>query len=823
MSRFDRLLELFDAATAATDPAERERILIDGCGDDAAMLAELRQLIATEVPPDFLEQKPPPQQLGEYHLLHELDQGGAGVVWVAHQPALDRKVAIKVLASGPGTSRAQIERFHREALAVSRLEHAHIVPIHGQGETQGLHWFAMQLVDGHSLAQEIALQRESGPDGRRPLLPTFGTGAWFAAIAGICADAADALQYAHQNELVHRDIKPQNLLLDQRSNVLIVDFGIARDERLGSLTETGTIAGSWPYMSPEQARIEKLPVDHRTDIYSLGVVLYELLTLTRPHQGTTSQEVIDSIRRAPPRAVRLRNPGAPRDLETICMAAMARMPAERYATAAALRDDLRRFLDHQTILRQPPSLPARLRQWLRHRRRPITLAATALIALGLGTTVPTAVIAAGERSMLIRRCEALLRAEDLGNWSEVVLASLWRDLRGAAAAPEVVAARTRLQGYRDELLAQCRQQARSPVLDPSPEDRAAATLRNSQLVWRAQSLDPSTPIPADLLGNPFFAAVDLAVVDPRGGPLAANVGVAFVDSLTTLPEPERDLGPAPIEHLRLRAGLYHFHVRGAAFGERVFTRQVELQELRTFQLPVYPIADPTAGMVLVPEGILHLEADGPPSGLAGTPTRVPAFYLDRCEVSVGEYRQYLRSTGRSAPYGFDQLGPEMDRRPVAFVTSDQALAYAEWAGKRLPSLAEWMLAARGSGPSPRRFPWVDDDLRGNANEPADFDGTNASRLAAYQRHTVAVDSTPLSCTPLGIFELLGNVEEWTESFGIDRNGDVIVARADRRVVVGGPWFRRTPDSDLRIVQFADSGPLHASYCRGFRCARSTSP
>jgi hypothetical protein len=179
---------------------------------------------------------------------------------------------------------------------------------------------------------------------------------------------ADALHCAHEHGLVHRDVKPQNLLLQENRRVQVGDFGLVRDESLGSLTRTGELAGTPYYMSPEQAKIVRASVDHRTDVYSLGVVLYELATHQRPFEGKTSADVLTKIRDTHPSGLRSLNPHLPRDLETICLKAMAKEPRDRYATAAELRDDLRRFLAHEAIVAKPPTWLAHAGRWMRRHR-----------------------------------------------------------------------------------------------------------------------------------------------------------------------------------------------------------------------------------------------------------------------------------------------------------------------------------------------------------------------------------------------------------------------------------------------------------------------
>ncbi|MCU0867341.1 MAG: bifunctional serine/threonine-protein kinase/formylglycine-generating enzyme family protein [Planctomycetes bacterium] len=846
--RFRRLREAFDRATAETDPERRERILLAACGDDAAMLAELRAMLAAEPPSDFLDgampeldAAPMPRRLGEFELIHPIGSGGSATVWRAQQPSLNREVAVKVMTAGPGTPDSLVDRFHREPLAAAKLAHPHIVPVLAEGRVHDTHWFAMQLVDGHGLDVELRLQRQRAPNDPLPLLPSFGTGAWFAAVAKLCADAADALHTAHQHGIVHRDVKPANLLLTRQGNVLVADFGIARDERFGSLTEPGAIAGTWHYMSPEQARVTSAPIDHRTDIYSLGVVLYELLTRRRPFEGKTSFEVIDQLRQAPARPVRKLVREVPRDLETICMAAMAPSPEARYATAGALRDDLRRFLGHEAIVQQPPTLRARTGQVLRRQRGKLTAAALVAAAAFGGAALQTEAAARAQRTRLQQEAMTLQATHDLEVEPAERLQALWGELQAldADAPAELLALRTRLLGYRDVLLERSRPAAATnaaagSTVNDSEANSSGATdqeaLLASLLAWhRAEAIFAGDPEVAKAHAtDPFAGAARIRVVATDGSPIAAAVAVQRIHPLTGMPQPlppsQPSLPRLDLEPLVLPPGHYRFVVTAADFGARDFERTIEPRRTLELTCALRAIDDPVAGMVRIPTGQLSLPEDDAPHGLNGRTVTVQEFWIDRCEVTVGDYREFLAATGHRAPAGFARLEPKHDALPVVNVTWDDALAYAEWAGKRLPTYAEWALAARGKGPNPRRFPWGNDGMRGNVNQPRLQRPTGNDAFEHYLASAMAVDAFPDSATPEGVLELFGNVEEWTGSHGIDiGNGGELIAASQRRIIAGHTFdaVAARAKADLGITQITDIGPSHFAHLRGFRCARSS--
>ncbi len=831
--RFQRLRAAFEAAQAEPDAARREQLLLDACGDDASMLAELRAMLATEPPRDFLasddvqvDPAPPPQRLGEFELLRKIGDGGSGVVWLASQPSLERQVALKIMTVGPGTPQSLVDRFHREPRAVANLAHPHVVPVFADGQSGDTHWFAMQFVDGHGLDVELRLQRERRPNDPPPLLTGFGTGAWFAAVARLCSDAADALQTAHEHGIVHRDIKPPNLLLDRGGRVLVADFGIARDQRFGSLTEPGTIAGTWHYMSPEQAHIANLPVDHRTDVYSLGVVMYEMLTLRRPFEGHTSFEVFDKIRRTSPRAVRKLNRQVPRDLETICMAAMAHRPEARYATAGALRDDLRRFLGHEAIEQQPPSWRARANQALRAHRVALLVAAVLVAAAFLGSTATWGWNAYAESRARVASADQVLLIGNLDDESDARLAAAWRAVAAPSGNERIEAARRRLLDYRDALLARVREQPRQRDRSDAADVEGDA-FASTQWARRASVVFPDdADVAAAATENPFAEEIALTVVDAAGAPASGDVTIHTIDALSSLPGAAVAAAPLPLGRQLVKRGHYRFEVRTADGRRQDFDRWLSGLQRHEVMLVLRAPAQPTAGMVQVAAGELHLPDNDPPSGLAGRPAAVAAFWIDRCEVTVGEYRAFLAANpAHRAPYGFPREPGDHDRLPVVNVTWNDAVAYAEWRGKRLPTYAEWMLAARGAGPRPRPFPWGDDGMHGNVRAPYEAVMTAAAGIAVWRRHATAVDASLDSATPDGVLELYGNVEEWTGSPGIDHAGNGLVVKPDVRIVAGFPFhvlsINKDSLPDVGRTVLADIGPTRFHYVRGFRCARST--
>ncbi len=358
---------------------------------------------------------PAPSQLGEYRLLREVGRGGMGVVYEAVQESLGRRVAVKVLPSSfhHGKNR---QRFEREARAAARLHHTNIVPVFGIGEHDGLPYYVMQFIEGRGLDAVLAdLKAPRDADDKaatltlsapipaetlaptvtvppsaevRPLPPAGSPETiYFRDVARLGVQAAEALAYAHAQGVLHRDIKPSNLLLDGQGTLWIADFGLAKADDSDDLTEQGGIVGTLRYLAPERFQGKG---DARADGYALGVTLYEMLTLRPAFADDDRARLFERINQhhlTPPRQLR---PALPLDLETIVLKAMAHDPADRYATAAALAEDLRRFLADRPILARRSSVVERLRRW--RRRNPLVAGLTSTIVvltllLALGSTL----------------------------------------------------------------------------------------------------------------------------------------------------------------------------------------------------------------------------------------------------------------------------------------------------------------------------------------------------------------------------------------------------------------------------------------------------
>ena len=348
------------AALGSTSP----EALCAACLFDAALTEpEAADTEVRSTPEPTAPAAAPTRIFGDYELLEELARGGMGVVYRARQLSLKRTVALKMLLGGTFASRDFVQRFYREAEAVARLDHPNIVPVYDVGQQDGLHYLTMRLIEGPNLARRLAGKR----------LPTRRA-------AELIVKIARAVHYAHQHGVLHRDIKPANILLDAAGEPFVTDFGLARlagnDQ---SLTRPDGIIGSPCYMAPEQAegRVNELTV--ATDIYSIGVVLFEMLTGVPPFKGDSAVEVITKIVQKEPAPPRSFTDHIERDLETICLRCLEKKPAQRYASAGALADDLERWLAGEPIAARPVTTSERAWKWVK--RHPALASVTALALL----------------------------------------------------------------------------------------------------------------------------------------------------------------------------------------------------------------------------------------------------------------------------------------------------------------------------------------------------------------------------------------------------------------------------------------------------------
>lgn len=358
-----------------------------------------------------------------YRILGVLGQGGMGIVYRAVQAKLNRTVALKVLPAMMGSaSSSAVSRFRREATSAARLHHTNIIPIHDFGESPDAYYYAMDLIVGQPLNVLIRRLAEQSAQSlssaklieivrgvRTEALPSSisdmslssviddtimaPTGvsargqAYYHQIAGWIADAADALHYAHSQGIIHRDIKPANLILSNDGRIMVADFGLAKTVEDESVTMTGALIGSLRYVSPEQAMARRVKLDHRTDIYSLGATMYELLCFQPCYPGTDEKEILGAIISRDPPAPRKISPNVPAELDTICMKALERSADARYPTAKEFADDLRRYVNDLPIAAKRPGPLRRTMKFVRRHKAPVIAVTAAVLLLAVGSAL----------------------------------------------------------------------------------------------------------------------------------------------------------------------------------------------------------------------------------------------------------------------------------------------------------------------------------------------------------------------------------------------------------------------------------------------------
>jgi serine/threonine protein kinase len=697
------------------------------CNADALLVTLQSEDSRAKTRPGSIDPSIRQRVLGDFIIEREIGRGGMGVVWLATQRSLGRRVALKALPNFAAMDADAVLRFRREAEATARLAHPGIVPVYGFGESDGIHWFAMEFIDGPTLAGLLdtfgmrqveklrgSLVEEAMVADRYKAMREVGGGpgsSYVRSCVRLCAELANALAAAHRAGVVHRDLKPSNVMIHPAGRPVLVDFGLARDEQQQALTRSGEQIGTPAYMAPEQARGHR-DVDSRADIYGLGAVLYELLTLRPPFCGVTAAEVTIQILTEDPEPVRRRNPTVPVDLAAVVHRCLAKMPDDRYPAMEALEHDLRSFLAGRPVTATLPSRLARIHAVLQRKWRAFMIGAGAAIAATAIAVVAGLVDDRGD----IRRGNSLLQM-----------------------------AQRRLVEHAD--VAQAR----------SLYDQAQALTKDAALVAEARVRD-------------FRAAFQRHYHDKEHGVAAL---VAFSASLTVA---ERGQVQDLLERLDGRGSL--------EFASRTVERATETLEARAvhgdqltadWQTVQAGTAMAKGGYLLratskdgvVSHMMVQVDADAasvvapryvragdlPPDAVVMVdPLDSRAIGIAETEVTRGVWERWIASL--ADPLLISELTPKgvpvrmlAADMPVRGLSFAQARAFARACGAHLPTMREQWLAGSSGIPS-LLVPW------GSTVEFA--------RLAADPFHldeALPVRAKPDGRSPLGIYNLLGNVAE----------------------------------------------------------------
>ncbi|MCC6672927.1 MAG: SUMF1/EgtB/PvdO family nonheme iron enzyme [Planctomycetes bacterium] len=768
------------------------------------------------------------ERFGPYRLVRELGRGAQGVVHLAVDERLGREVALKILPAHRALGSEFVRRFAREAELASRLDHPGIGTVYERGEVGGTPFLALRYVRGETLAEGIArAQQRAGGSPRCVRLAAWPDGETIGetqAIARLClflAQVADALHVAHAANLVHRDVKPGNVLIDAKGNPVVVDFGLARDLEEPALTLTGDLVGTPAYMAPEQLAALRIPPDARADVYSLGVTLYECLTLRRPFTGATRAELYQQILASDPPPPRALHRGITRDLQVVVLTAMDRDRRRRYAGMAEFAADLRAVAAGAAIQARPPG-PLRRVLRLATRNPGLASAVVAVVAiLGVGLVLSLAYVREarrartaferlGDRTLLAGALAAVdslypvrpERAAAFAEWQARHVAPLRERLpahRAELAALESAASPR--DPERDQLLRQAsplqaertRLAGELTLIDVGLEERGGPRIPMLRrlLEWRAaRQQQRILAIDAELdrlrawrFPSPEAQAAHAALRD-----LVRDIG-AFLAPGGLAERVARDADLAArihaesvVAHAEAWRGVAARVARrdpGRTIGPQIGLVPLGpdpasgLEEFCVLGSGTLPARDPASGrlqlgaehglvLVLLPAGEVRLWDDDAPRSDS---VALDWFLLAKHELTRGQWRRLFGGE----PPGNDLLlanGCDRDDLPVEAVPWDVAVEHLGRHGLLLPSEAQWEYAARG-GAQGRH--WWGEGLPPNSPPPANV--RDASYLtAALQPRAAGFNYddgfallAPIARTranEFGLYDVYGNVAEW---------------------------------------------------------------
>lgn len=795
----------------------------------------------------------PGDELGGFRLIRRIAQGGMGTVWEAEDSSLRRKVALKLIRPERVHSKA-IALFEREARAGGRLHHPGLVPVFSSGQARGIHFIAQELVgSGHHLARSLKELDDQ----------QVASDSYHREVAGFIVQVADAMQSAHEAGVIHRDLKPHNILIDRHGAPRVTDFGLARIEDEATLFSQPGIVGSYSYMSPEQATGMNEGLDHRTDIFSLGVVLYEMLTGRRPFDGDTHDQVLRQIvgdDPPTPQMVRSRVPG---DLSVICVKTLEKKPEHRYASMRELAADLRRFLNHEPILARPAGPIRRMRKWMvRHPTRSMS-AAIGLVAVVVIAVVLVQLLQARNQAVEERQtAESEREQADIERRNVLRLSEVrrLRDLRSDAEAlwpvhPDLAAPLEKWLDRAEDIIARLPQhraslasvRARSSTPDEITSP-AEVTFDRTEDAWWYETLHE---LVEDLTAFADRNQPDSLVVSVEGRlersrtiaqrtilDLEDEWGEAII-SIMDSPhygglEIDEQLGLVPLGE-EPQSGLFEFWLPES--GDR--------PERCTKDDHDHWILDGEAGIVLVllPGGTFTMGAQKEdPGGKNFDPIARPderpmeltlaPFFLSKYELTLGQWQRVMQTS--PSYYGVNHPLSVIDgaAHPVESIDWHESREALMRLGLALPTEAQWEYGARAGTDTPWWTGRNESELAkaGNLSDQA-YISTMRTTVVSHDwddRYPLHADVGRFLPNGFGLHDVIGNVWEWcldtiVRDPSSAREGDGLSGKrdpssSDQRVIRGG-CFGDTAVSARSAFRYGDAPTVRASLI-GVRPARA---
>jgi len=711
-----------------------------------------------------------------YKVIGTLGVGGMGVVYRVHDMVLHEDVALKLMASRLSRDRMAIERFYNEARVTRQLTHRNIVRVHDIGEYHGLLYLSMELLEGRSL-RRVAQQRA---DAGEPMS--------FAEVVDIVCRVCDALEYAHKFT-IHRDIKPENVMMTDAGEIKLMDFGLSKLLAAPSMTKTSAVMGTPMYMAPEQLR-DSAHVDLRTDLFSVGIMLYELLT--------------GHVPRGMARPASDLRGGVPPAVDVIISKCTNPDPVQRYGSAGEIRDALR-----SSYLDMYGEMPVGTARRSRGGRKVLKVA----LGLGLAAAVTAAVCGA-----IVMRRRPLRDARS-------ALADLNATVHQASKL-------TKRDPEKEKQAAQVSARARE-LMEQKQYRKAAAEFRRAEELYLA--LGPGRVEPPDRKSEEIRTQPTDTEPPAEGTPQPGSPVEPEPEDTgpkQALPQAVRtvwrraievrsqanEAGAAELVPELFNQGEVHWE-NGNSFQETGAFGDARQEYVKATDKYKLAAAEARAAKA-VPDGMVYVFRGtfimGSGSGNRDEQPEhaidLPGFYIDKYEVSVADYRRFVEATNRPMPVSWN-TGAMRPEHPAIGVTWVDAMAYAKWAGKRLPTEAEWEKAARGTDGF--TYPW------GSAWEEGKC---NAAGVKSDRYRTLApVTAFPQSPSPFGCYNMAGNAVEWVSSLYMpypyaagDGRENLNLRR--RRVLRGGSYHMQAAEMALRTTARFAADPLDTSLLPGFRCA-----